>query len=711
MSGGWVPRQHTVHRAVLELGETFRAEHDLPSLLKVAADVVLGVIHSDVVAILEVGSDGKSLRGLAAAGIDSAASMRRISEQPDSWSSEAMRSGRTVVVRDLFHDRRFATDIPSASGGAQGGSRVMLSGITVSINQASDSPPPLAGERRVGAFGVLTGRSWKPRAFTAAHVRVVEDAAALLARTLARRASELRLRDSEERFRLLAERSPDALFRTRMLPEPRIEYLSPSIESLTGRSVHELLHSEDRAAMWKVIHPDDRDKGREYIANPTGATAPLLLRYVHTNGSVVWTEQRMTPIFDRGTLVAWEGVIRDVTSRVLAERRQQAQAQLTQLILEGRQASEVLNAAAIHVSRLSDADYAFLALPTTSGRGWAVRIVSGDPAKTPQEIVLPDADPVIARVTSGRTTVMIENLSTALSADHALRRLGWMGSVLIEPIRGSNGLLGILGVANVTEGRRFSDIGITAVGDLARQAALAIEYEHARGDLQRLAVLEDRARISRELHDGVIQSLFGAGMMLEGISGTEEVSPATRDGIARVATMIDNTMVDVRSYIFDLRPSALTGRNLDQGLRLLAEDFEKATSIPCSVDIDAGALAGLEGAAPQLIQIAREALSNVARHARPKHCWLALRREGNDSILEIRDDGRGFKSAQLTAGSGLKNMSGRAAEIGASVEFISPISPSPSAGGQGGGAIVRAHWLLSRTTTSAEPQPGAKLER
>ena len=151
MSGGWVPRQHTVHRAVLELGESFRSARDLPSLLKVAADAVLGVIHTDVVAILEFGSDQKSLRGLAAAGIDSAASMRRISEQPDSWSSEAMRSGRTVVVRDLFHDRRFATDIPSASGGAQGGSRVMLSGITVSINQASDSPPPLAGERRVGA--------------------------------------------------------------------------------------------------------------------------------------------------------------------------------------------------------------------------------------------------------------------------------------------------------------------------------------------------------------------------------------------------------------------------------------------------------------------------------------------------------------------------------------------------------------------------------
>jgi PAS domain S-box-containing protein len=682
MSGARRARPHKVHRAVLELGQTLLAEHDLPSLLKLATTVVLDVIQTDVVAILEVASDRHSMRPLAASGIDATASMRRIIDQPDPSSWQALRSARPVVVRDLSHDRRFPA--PAAEV------RSMLSGITARINQVPN------------AFGVLTGRSWKAQTYTTTQVQVVEDAAALLAMTLARRANELRLRDSEERFRLLAERSPDALFRTRMLPEPRIEYLSPSIEGLTGRSADEILHSEDRAAMWKIIHPDDLEKGREYILNPGAATAPLFLRYVHTNGSVVWTEQRMTPIFDQGTLVAWEGVIRDVTNRVLTERRRQAQAELTQLVLEGRKANEVLNVAASHVSRLSGADFALLALPSPAADRWSVRIVSGDNPQLARDIVLADGDPMIASVRVANASVMIQNLAEALPADHEVRRLGLTGSALLEPIRGSNGLLGILGVANIAEGRRFSEIGVTAVADFARHAALAIEYEHARENLKRLAVLEDRARISRELHDGVIQSLFGAGMMLEGISGTEDISPSTRDGIARVATMIDNTMVDVRSYIFDLRPSALTGRSLEQGLHLLARDFEEATSIPCSVDIDPAALAGLEGAAPQLIQIAREALSNVARHARPKHCWLELRRQDNEVALEIRDDGRGFKPAQATAGNGLKNIRGRAAEIGARVEFTS---------GQGGGSNVQVRTPLSSISpTSAMAPSNVKVE-
>jgi signal transduction histidine kinase len=208
-----------------------------------------------------------------------------------------------------------------------------------------------------------------------------------------------------------------------------------------------------------------------------------------------------------------------------------------------------------------------------------------------------------------------------------------------------------------------------------------------------LAVLEDRARISRELHDGVIQSLFGAGMILEGIGETTDVPPAARSGIARVAQMIDNTMVDVRSYIFDLRPSALAGRNIEQGLRALAEDFEKASSIPCSVEVEPEALAGLEEVAPPLIQITREALSNVARHSRASACQVRLYRDGSEVILEIRDNGRGFKPGRANTGSGLKNIRGRAAEIGARVQFISATRPSASLSGHGqaGGSTVRIH--------------------
>jgi PAS domain S-box-containing protein len=568
----------------------------------------------------------------------------------------------------------------------------------------------------VGAFGVLTVRSRKPRAFTATQVQLVEDIAALLGTALTRRDAERKLRESEERFRLLAERSPDVMVLTRMTPEPKLEYISPSIENLIGYSVDEVLHTEDRTRIWAIVHPDDREKGREYVANPMETTQPLVMRWIHKDGSVVWTEQRFTPIVDHGRLVAIEGVVRDVTHRVLTEQRRQAQAEMTQLILEGRLASEILQAAAGHLSRLSGADHALLALPATNRSGWAFRAIGGD-ARNVEEIVVPEKDPLIARVAAGTDAVMIEDLSIELPVDHALRALGWSGNALLAPIRGSNGLLGILGIANVAQGRGFRDIGTAALADFARQAALAIEYGRAREELQRLAVLEDRARISRELHDGVIQSLFGAGMLLEGIGETEDVSPATRDGIARVAKMIDNTMVDVRSYIFDLRPSALTGRSIEQGLRLLAEDFEKASSIPCSVNLEPGAIRSLEAAAPQIIQIVREALSNVARHSRASRCSLEVRPSGRDILVEIRDDGRGFKPAQATSGRGLENIRRRTDEIGARVELISEprTFPSPSGGRQGGGSIVRiriptARVLSSKRMTSPRTAPAAKVE-
>jgi PAS domain S-box-containing protein len=599
--------------------------------------------------------------------------MQSMVDQTDALSLEAMQSGRVVVTR--------------------AGGRRIPSGITATINRGQQ------------VFGVLTARSWKPRPFTATEVQFVGDAATLIGRMLTRKESERKLRESEERFRLLAERSPDIVVLTRMVPEIKLEYISPSIEKVVGYTPDEVLHAEDRARIWAIVHPEDREQSRRYIENPISTTQPLVVRWIHKDGSVVWTEQRMTPIFENGVLVAIEGVIRDVTHRVLSQQRRQAQADVTQLILEGRPANEILQAAAGHLSRLSGSDHALLALPASARPGWSLRTIGPD-AQTVNEIALPSNDPLMARVSAGTAPVMIEDLLSELPVNHALRALDWSGSALLAPIRGSDGPLGVLGIANVAPGRGFSELVKAALGEFASQAALAIEYGRAREELQRLAVLEDRARISRELHDGVIQSLFGAGMMLEAIRETEDVSPPTRDGIARVAQMIDNTMVDVRSYIFDLRPSALTGRSIEQGLRLLADDFEKASSIPCSVDMDTEALRGLEGAAPQLIQIVREALSNVARHSRASSCSLEVHRSGRDILVEIRDDGRGFTTARASGGRGLENIRRRTDEIGARVELISE---------PGKGSIVRVRIpttraLSSKRTTYPRTAAAAKVE-
>src|ERR1700737_4767950 len=129
MSAGRQSRPHNVHRAVLELGERLLAEQDLPSLLKLTTDVVASVIQTDLVAILELGPDHRTMQGLAAKGIDSAASMQRITNQPDPFSLEALRTGAVIVVADLLHDRRFAA--PAAS------EKTMLSGITATIHHGS----------------------------------------------------------------------------------------------------------------------------------------------------------------------------------------------------------------------------------------------------------------------------------------------------------------------------------------------------------------------------------------------------------------------------------------------------------------------------------------------------------------------------------------------------------------------------------------------
>ena len=129
------------------------------------------------------------------------------------------------------------------------------------------------------------------------------------------------------RFRLLVERSPDVFYRTRLTPEPVLEYVSPAAEAVTGYSPAELIADP---TLWReLVHPDDRaliPGGAAFAAATAGElAAPLVLRWVRRDGSVRWTEHRSAPVFaEDGALVALEGVARDVTARVAGEESARA---------------------------------------------------------------------------------------------------------------------------------------------------------------------------------------------------------------------------------------------------------------------------------------------------------------------------------------------------------------------------------------------------
>jgi PAS domain S-box-containing protein len=126
-----------------------------------------------------------------------------------------------------------------------------------------------------------------------------------------------RQRESEDRFRRLAENSQDVIYRLRLRPRPVYEYVSPAVMAISGYSPEECY--ADPELHLRLIHPDDRP---EFEAAAAGRepTEPLLLRFRHRDGHIVWIESRYTLVRDRaGEIVAMEGVARDITERKAAE--------------------------------------------------------------------------------------------------------------------------------------------------------------------------------------------------------------------------------------------------------------------------------------------------------------------------------------------------------------------------------------------------------
>jgi len=245
-----------------------------------------------------------------------------------------------------------------------------------------------------------------------------------------------------------------------------------------------------------------------------------------------------------------------------------------------------------------------------------------------------------------------------------------MGPMILVPLAERGRAIGTLNASRVRGGRPFTQEDVELLQRFADQATIAVEYARAQREAQRVAIMEDRERIAKELHDGVIQSLFAVGMGLQGtalMSGDPEEAQRIEGAVAE----LDRVIRDLRNYIFGLRPGILADRQLDQALRQTAQEFEERSGVVTVVEIDETVAAELASSAADVIQVAREALSNVGRHAEATTCRVSLRREDGDAVLEVDDDGRGFDAATSRRGDGLSNLEQRAEALGGKTSIVS----------------------------------------
>ncbi len=265
-------------------------------------------------------------------------------------------------------------------------------------------------------------------------------------------------------------------------------------------------------------------------------------------------------------------------------------------------------------------------------------------------------------------------------------------TLVITPVLAGGRLFG--GLAVMYPLRKVSQEDIIVLTSLADQAALAVENDDLRTKAEQLAVISERARLARDLHDAVTQSLFSASLIAEALPALW--SKNEQDGLSLLAelrTLTRGALAEMRNLLMELRPSAVIEVRLSDLLYQLAESVTGRTGLPVRLDLREGARLP-DDVHVCFYRIAQETLTNVVKHAGATEISLSLTYTGENGTepdsekvrvsLEICDNGRGFNISSVGPDHyGLMNIRERAEAIGAELTIFSQ---------PGEGTRVRVVW-------------------
>jgi signal transduction histidine kinase len=253
-----------------------------------------------------------------------------------------------------------------------------------------------------------------------------------------------------------------------------------------------------------------------------------------------------------------------------------------------------------------------------------------------------------------------------------------MSSFLGVPVTVGGQSIGRLYLTNKRTAPEFSPDDESLVEMFALHAGIAVESAQLHEQVQRLAVVEERDRISRDLHDSIIQSIYAVTLSLDDVLETvEDTSDEARERVDEAIDALHGVIRDIRNFIFGLRPILLEEGGLRAGLDHLAKEIRRGAAV--EVEVQGDDVPELQmGTVAELLAVVREALSNVARHASASRVALTCQSGPAGVRLEIADDGRGFDpaAARVASHHGLANMRARVEALGGTFD----VESAPEAG-------------------------------
>lgn len=341
------------------------------------------------------------------------------------------------------------------------------------------------------------------------------------------------------------------------------------------------------------------------------------------------------------------------------------------MLAQSEDLAEVLQGLAGRARAVTNADYAAIATFDDDGKLTRFIYAGIDEAAAQKLGHPPQGRGLLGELANHSRPIRLDDLKKHPASS------GWppghpdMVAFLGVPIRAGGRTISSLYMTRIRGSEPFSESDELAAALLALQAGVSVASALARERSGRVFLLEERARIAHDLHDGTIQSLYALGLELDMNANRpgmpEEVSDTLRTGIDRINDLI----ADIRGYIVMLEAeSPLAQPELARDLAFVIRQIVPP-GIDTVVNITAAALQELGARESEdLLYIAREALSNAVRHGGPTKVAIDLRQTADETALTIQDNGIGFDTANVRTGLGTVTMRTRTDRLGGNLSVL-----------------------------------------